>query len=246
MKQAKGADYVVRLRWRSFRLREPCGAKFDLIAHLQNMPKEQNIDDISVLIERAGDPNSNPLSTRIVIARKPEEAARAERERQMREARKKGKQLDPRSLIAAEYVMLATSLPENAYPASEILALYRLRWQIELAFKRLKTLLRIDCLPAKTDKGGRSWIYAHLILAIATDACSQDFLNSPPDEMIAADYAPSIWRVQKTVIMVLRIAILGRIALNAVLAAPTRFHRLLAEPPRKRKLQLQYPVRALS
>ena len=58
VKQAKGADYVVRLRWRSFRLREPCGAKFDLIAHLQNMPKEQNIDDISVLIERAGDPNS--------------------------------------------------------------------------------------------------------------------------------------------------------------------------------------------
>jgi Transposase DDE domain len=176
VKQAKGADYVVRLRWRSFRLREPCGAKFDLIAHLQNMPKEQNIDDVRVLIEGAGD----PLPTRIVIARKPEEAARAECQRQMRDARKKGKQLDPRSLIAAEYVMLATTLPENAYPASEILALYRLRWQIELAFKRLKTLLRIDRLPAKTDKGGRSWIYAHLILAIATDVCSQDFLDSFP------------------------------------------------------------------
>ena len=121
LKQAKGADYVVRLRWRSFRLREPCGAKFDLIAHLQNMPKEQNIDDLRVLIEGAGDPNANPLSTRIVIARKPEEAARAERERQMRR-RAEGKQLDPRSLIAAEYVMLATSLSENAYPASEILA----------------------------------------------------------------------------------------------------------------------------
>jgi len=53
-------------------------------------------------------------------------------------------------------------------------------WDIELAFKRLKTLLRIDCLPAKTDRGGRSWIYAHLILAIATDACSQDFLDSSP------------------------------------------------------------------
>jgi hypothetical protein len=64
--------------------------------------------------------------------------------------------------------------------------------------------------------------------------------------MIAADYAPSIWRVQKTVIMILRIAILGRIALNAVLTAPTRFHRLLAEPPRKRKLQVQYPLNRLS
>jgi len=176
VKQAKGADYVVRLRWRFFRLRKPCGAKFDLIAHLQNMPKERNIDDVCVLIEGAGD----PMQTRIVIARKPPEAAQAERERLMREARKKGKQLDPRSLIAAEYVMLATSLTESAYPASEILALYRLRWQIELAFKRLKTLLRIDCLPAKTDRGGRSWIYAHLILAIATDACSQDFLDSSP------------------------------------------------------------------
>jgi hypothetical protein len=41
------------------------------------------------------------------------------------------------------------------------------------------TLLRIDCLPAKTDKGGRSWIYAHLISAIATDACSQGLASSP-------------------------------------------------------------------
>ncbi|WP_330085122.1 transposase [Methylocystis iwaonis] len=140
------------------------------------MPKEQTIDDVCVLIEGAGD----PLPTRIVMARKPEKAARAECARQIREARKKGKQLDPRSLVAAEYVMLATSLPESAYPPSEILALYRLRWQIELAFKRLKSLLRMDCLPAKTDKGGRSWIYAHLILAIATDACSQDLLDSSP------------------------------------------------------------------
>lgn len=176
VKQAKGADYVVRLRWSSFRLRKPGGAKFDLIAHLQNMPKDRQFDDIGVMIEGAG----APMRTRIVIARKPEEAARAERERLMREARKKGKQLDPRSLIAAEYVMLATSLPEDDYPASEIVAMYRLRWQIELAFKRLKSLLRIDCLPAKTDKGGRSWIYAHLILAIATDDCSQDFLESSP------------------------------------------------------------------
>ena len=56
VKQAKGADYVVRLRWRSFRLREPCGAKFDLIAHLQNMPKEQNIDDLRVLIDARATP----------------------------------------------------------------------------------------------------------------------------------------------------------------------------------------------
>jgi hypothetical protein len=55
--QAKGADYLVRLRWTSLRLRKPHGEKFELIAHLQNMPKDQNIDDIGVLIDGAGAPN---------------------------------------------------------------------------------------------------------------------------------------------------------------------------------------------
>jgi hypothetical protein len=114
VKQAKSADYVVRLRWRSFRLRKPCSAKFDPIAHLQNMPKEQNIDDVRVLIEGAGDPNSNPLSTRIVIARKPEEAARAERERQMRDARKKGKQpVLPRACPCAAWLPDAPAHPRS-------------------------------------------------------------------------------------------------------------------------------------
>ena len=113
VKLAKGADYVVRLRWRSFRLRKPCGAKFDLIAHLQNMPKEQNIDDICASIQRAGDPMG--MQTRIVIARKPEEAARAERSaRCARRARRQAArpaQSDRRGIL-----MLVISLSESAYP----------------------------------------------------------------------------------------------------------------------------------
>jgi hypothetical protein len=174
--QEQGADYVVRLRWSSLRLHKPCGEKFDLIAHLQKMPKDQATDEVRVMIEGAG----AAMPTRIVIARKPLATAQATRERLKREASKRGKKLDDRSLIAAEFVMLATSLAQDAYPVVEILAMYRLRWQIELAFKRLKSLLRIECLPAKTEKGGRSWLYAHLIVAIATDEFSQDFLVSSP------------------------------------------------------------------
>ena len=96
------------------------------------------------------------------------------------QARKKGKTLDPRSLLAAGFVVLATSLDAQTYPADELFAMYRLRWQIELAFKRLKSLLNLDRLPARTDKGARSWIWAHLILAIATDDYSQDFLDFSP------------------------------------------------------------------
>jgi hypothetical protein len=137
---AEAADYLVRLRWSSLRLRKPCGDKLDLIAHLQNMPSDRMIDEIDAHVEGAGE----PMRTRIVIARKPEAAARAARERTMRDARDNGKRLDPRSLIAAEFVVLATSLSPNDHPGADVLALYRLRWQIELAFKRLKSLLRLD------------------------------------------------------------------------------------------------------
>ena len=90
------------------------------------------------------------------------------------------KTLDPRSLIAADFMILATSLPKKGYSARAVLAVYRLRWQIELAFKRLKSLLHIDRLPTWTERGSRSWLYAHLILALLCDDLSQDFLDSSP------------------------------------------------------------------
>src|SRR6476620_5668478 len=38
-------------------------------------------------------------------------------------------------------------------PAEEICAVYRLRWQIELAFKRMKSLLHVDQIPTRTSAG---------------------------------------------------------------------------------------------
>ena len=97
-----------------------------------------------------------------------------------RAAIRKGKKLDPRSPIAAEFMILGTSLPKIGHTAKDILAVYRLRWQIELAFKRLKSLLHMDKLPTRTEQTSRSWIYAHLILALLSDDVSQDFLDSSP------------------------------------------------------------------
>ena len=77
-------------------------------------------------------------------------------------------------------MILGTSLLTAGYLAKDILAVYRLRWQIELAFKRLKSLLQIDRVPTRTERGSRSWLYAHLILALLCDDLSQDFLESSP------------------------------------------------------------------
>ena len=97
-----------------------------------------------------------------------------------RAAIKKAKKLDPRSLIAAGFMIVVTSLPARGYKAKDILAVYRLRWQIELAFKRLKSLLHMDKLPTRTERTSRSWLYAHLIVALLSGELSQDFLESSP------------------------------------------------------------------
>jgi hypothetical protein len=49
-----------------------------------------------------------------------------------RAAIKKGKKLDPRSLIAAAFMIVVTSLPKKGYTAKDVLAAYRLRWQIDI------------------------------------------------------------------------------------------------------------------
>jgi hypothetical protein len=64
--------------------------------------------------------------------------------------------------------------------------------------------------------------------------------------MLDLRYAPSLWRAHKFVIRILLAAILGDLAIEALETAQPRFHRLLADPPRKRKKQMQYPLRALS
>ena len=46
----------------------------------------------------------------------------------------------------ARYVILFTTFPESAFTASEVLQWYRVRWQVELIFKRFKSLAQLGHL----------------------------------------------------------------------------------------------------
>ena len=169
-------DFIVRMRWNACKLADRNANGFDLIERLRALPADRQVDQFRVNILGAGE----PLAARLVVRRKAPEHVEAEIKRLKRMAQKNKRQLDPRSLVAAEFVVVATSLDEEEFSASEVLDLYRLRWQIELAFKRLKSLLHIDELPARTERGALSWLYAHLILALAVEAQAQDLLELFP------------------------------------------------------------------
>jgi Transposase DDE domain len=138
---------------------------------------------------------------------------------------------------------LGTSLPRAGYAAEEGLAAYRLRWQIELAFKRLKSLLGIDKLPTHTERASRSWLTAHLIMALLCDEASQQFLAASPEDLLDAAYLPSPWRVWDMARRVLLAAVLGGVAIGEFLTAALNVHRRLAHSRRRRAPQGRYPIR---
>ena len=175
---ANQADFIVRVGWNAFSLTRQDGSDFDLITHLGTLPAGMTPHE--VMLRAKTGPLDPPLPLRLIIQRKTPEATEAARKTLRNEAARKQKVLDPRSLVAAEFMILGTSLPTEGYPAGEVLMVYRLRWQIELAFKRLKSLLRMDRIPTHTERASRSWLTAHLILALLCDDLGQEVLASSP------------------------------------------------------------------
>jgi hypothetical protein len=174
-----GADFIVRTGWNSLRLLQPDGEPFDLFATLAAQTEQES--EVQVRIHEGGDASPpEPLVLRLVIRRKTPEQAQAERKRLLKDAKKRGKQPDPRSLEAANYILLLTSLPATAFPTADVLAVYRFRWQIELAFKRFKSLAGIDQLPAKNAELARAWIYARLIVALIAEEIAGQVPDSSP------------------------------------------------------------------
>jgi IS4 transposase len=61
------------------------------------------------------------------------------------------------------YVKLITSI-SNAAPEL-ILDLYRQRWQIEMVFKRVKSLFGYHEIPVHVEPSAQAWFYGKLLLA---------------------------------------------------------------------------------
>jgi hypothetical protein len=67
------------------------------------------------------------------------------------------------------YVMVFTTLPRELASGETVMECYRLRWQIELAFKRLKSIMQFGHVPKQSDHSGRAWLYAKLFVALLAE-----------------------------------------------------------------------------
>ena len=140
---------------------QAAGAKeFDLLAELRSLPK-RGAREWKIQFEYQG--KTYPL--RLCALRKNRVAAERARRKALRKSRRNGTQAQAPSLELAQYVLVLTSLPAK-FSASQVLQLYRCRWQVELAFKRLKSLLGAGHVPKSDDQSARAWMQAKILTAL--------------------------------------------------------------------------------
>jgi hypothetical protein len=154
----QGADVLVRVNRRSLPMFTPAGERVDVLAWLRTlkgyMPREQRV------VVRSGD---RCVQGRLIACRL--SAAQAEKARAWIR-RERGNKATAADLKAAHYVVLFTTAPAERMSMAMCLELYRLRWQVELAFKRWKSLCHFDHLPNRRDDTILTWLYAKMLLAM--------------------------------------------------------------------------------
>ena len=105
-------------------------------------------------------------------------------QRAVRKLKRKGRHdgcpVTPESLRFTEFFMLWTSLPD-CIAMEQLLELYRLRWQVELVFKRMRSILGLGHLPKKDPFSAQAWLAGKLFAGLLVE------------RMIAAAESSSPW-----------------------------------------------------
>jgi hypothetical protein len=153
-------DVIVRLNRTNFPLEDSHGDAIDVLSKLRTL-KGNEVGEWAVQFESA----SKMYRARLCAVRKTFQAPEDAKKKARKYARKKGHKVKPETLESLEYIFVLTTLPAHEASCAQILQCYRARWQVELAFKRLKSLLHIGVLEKRDPESARAWIHAKMLAA---------------------------------------------------------------------------------
>jgi hypothetical protein len=139
--------------------------KFDLLGNLRTLQGTKT-GDWNVTLSYA---DGHSIKGRVCALKKSKEAAEKAKLKAERESKKQGHTIKPETLEAAEYIFIFTTLPHR-FSAATVLEAYRGRWQIEIAFKRLKSLLGLGHLRKMDLTGAKAWLHGKLFVAFLIEA----------------------------------------------------------------------------
>jgi hypothetical protein len=233
-----GADLLVRLNPHSVPLCQHDGTPLDLVAALKHQPQALLRSFPVVIGTPAGATREQGWVHAYRLAAP--EAANA-RAACRKRSRKKGRTPQQTTLYLAGWVLVWTSLPPTLLSAATILAVYRLRWQVELAIKRWKSLLDVDALRTRDGSPlADLWLHGKLLYALLLDRRLRRQLGAAWGH-VDQERTATWWRPWKLMQKAITPMISGALSWQSAHWEPCV--QVLAERPRCRKLQ-QLPAGA--
>ena len=162
---SRGGAILVRLNTQSLPLFTPQGRRVPLLRRVAPLRTTGQLGEWPVCVHGA----TRVIVGRLCAIRKTEEAIKRAEKQLRRRASKKGEVLQADTLEYAKYVIVFTTFDSLTFSTAEVLHWYRLRWQVELLFKRLKSLAQLGHLPKYDDQSARAWLYGKLFVALLTE-----------------------------------------------------------------------------
>ena len=164
--QANGGDVIVRIQSYSSTLRTPDGEAFDLLSHVSDMREGEERSWPAAMVND----KFIAVSGRVCVYRLDGKSADAALRKAKYEASRKQSVIRATTMEGSKYVVLFTTVPEQDLSVGEVFSIYRLRWQVELAFKRMKSLTGFGHLPKSDPVSCRAWLYGKLLVGLLVES----------------------------------------------------------------------------
>ncbi len=179
----QGADVLVRVNPQSFVAYSASGRRLSLLPRLRTLCKVGQCGEWRVVLHG----QRSWFAGRLCAIRKSDSSIQQAYRRLERRASKKQMITWPGTLELAKYVIVFTSRSSGS--TANILRSYRMRWQIELVFKRLKSLAQLGHVPKHDNRSSRAWLYGKLLVTLLAQKLMRIGRDISP-----SGYALSAWR----------------------------------------------------
>jgi hypothetical protein len=174
---------------------------------------------------------------RLAATKLPPAATQQARRRQHRKAQKAGRRLTAPTRAVAGWLLVITTLETALWSAADVLTLYRARWQVELVFKRMKQLLRLNQIRSTNLTSVEATVRA-LLIAWALHEATVGHLRALLPTGTAMEGPPvSSWLLTGLGLDTLRQQVQGTWSDARLRACLPRLRRFLASSPRRRRHQ---------
>jgi len=167
-----GAHILLRFHPGSLPLEAPEGLRLSPLRAARSLSIGQTLD---IPVRTVPTKNAPAVQGRLVVLKKTESQAQKDLKRLKQRAKEDGRDIGEDALQASRFVFLFSTLAQEQADARQILEIYRLRWQIEMLFKKVKGIVSLGETAAKDFALCEAMILSQLIVLLLIQAYESAF-----------------------------------------------------------------------